>query len=76
MLEIRQKIYTILSNMLEIDVNENTHISMQNCEKWTSLAHIDIIMSIEEEFNIAFGQEDLASLTSQAALVQKVQELL
>lgn len=76
MLEIRQKIYTILSNVLEIDVNENTHISMQNCEKWTSLAHIDIIMSIEEEFNIAFGQEDLASLTSQAALVQKVQELL
>ena len=34
------KIYEILSNILETEVNENTNLSMQNCEKWTCLANI------------------------------------
>lgn len=76
MLESNQKIYSILSDILEIEVNENTQISMQTCEKWTSLAHIDIIMSIEEELGIAFGQDDLPTLTSQNSLINKVKELL
>lgn len=74
MLELSARINAILSEILDIEANEDTN--MQTCPQWTSLAHIDIIMSIEEEFGIAFGQEDLASLTSKAALVQKVQELL
>lgn len=76
MQEINQKIYAILSDILETEVNESTQISMQTCEKWTSLAHIDIIMSIEEELGIAFGQDDLPTLTSQDSLIQKVKELL
>ena len=70
------KIYEILSNILETEVNENTNVSMQNCEKWTSLAHIDIIMSIEEELDIVFNQDDLPELTSQGAIIQKLQGLL
>lgn len=70
------KIYEILSNILETEVNENTNVSMQNCEKWTSLAHIDIIMSIEEELDIVFNQDDLPELTSQEAIIQKSQGLL
>lgn len=69
------KIYEILSNILELPVNENTDISMQNCPQWTSLAHIDIIMSVEEEFGIMFAQEDLPHLTSQTKIMQKVKEL-
>lgn len=75
-MQTTQKIYNILSQVLEIEVNENTHITMQECEAWTSLAHIDIIMSLEEEFEITFNQEDLPILTSQDILVQKIQELL
>lgn len=75
-MQIHQKIYQILSQVLEVEVNENTHITMKECQNWTSLAHIDLIMSIEEEFDITFNQEDLPLLTSQEILIQKVQELL
>lgn len=73
---IQQKIYKILAQVLEIEVNQNTHITMQECESWSSLAHIDIIMSLEEEFDITFNQEDLPRLTSQEIIVQKIRELL
>ncbi|RDU60763.1 acyl carrier protein [Helicobacter marmotae] len=76
MQELSQKIYAILSNILEVPVNENTQVSMQNCPNWSSLAHIDIIMSIEESFNIAFKADELPYLNTQEALVRRVSELL
>ena len=74
-MSIQQQVYKILSEILEIKVNDTTNISMQTCEKWTSLAHIDIIMSCEEEFGITFGQDDLPLIASQEDLVKKIIEL-
>ena len=67
--------YEILENILETKVDENTNLSMENCKNWTSLAHIDIIMSLEEEFEIKFNKEDLSLLKSQSALLEKIQTL-
>ncbi|HEF1032486.1 TPA: acyl carrier protein, partial [Campylobacter coli] len=62
-------------NILETKVDENTNINMENCKNWTSLTHIDIIMSLEEEFDIKFNKEDLNNLKSQQALLEKIQTL-
>lgn len=67
-----QKFYEILENILEIKVDENTNLNMQNCKNWTSLAHIDIIMSLEEEFNIKFNKEELTNLKSQNDLLNAI----
>lgn len=75
-MEIKNKVYEILSDILEVEVNDQTQVSMQTCDKWTSLVHIDIIMSIEEEFNIIFSQYDLPNLNSQSALIEKVESLV
>ena len=72
---IEERVYAILRSILEIEVNANTQVSMQNCEQWTSLAHIDIVMSVEEEFGIAFLEQDFSKITSQESLVFRVKEL-
>ncbi|EGL8741067.1 acyl carrier protein, partial [Campylobacter jejuni] len=36
---------------------------------------IDIIMSLEEEFEIKFNKEDLSLLKSQSTLLEKIQTL-
>ncbi|MCX2717897.1 acyl carrier protein [Helicobacter sp. MIT 21-1697] len=73
---MEKRIYGILSSVLDMQVDEKTHISMETCEQWSSLAHIDIVMSVEEEFGICFKEGDLASIVSQEALVLKVKEIL
>ncbi|TLD88470.1 acyl carrier protein [Helicobacter sp. MIT 03-1614] len=73
---IEKRIYGILSSVLDMCVDESTHICMENCEQWSSLAHIDIVMSVEEEFGICFKESDLASIVSQESLILKVQEIL
>ncbi|AJC91312.1 acyl carrier protein [Campylobacter subantarcticus LMG 24377] len=73
---MENKFYEILENILEVKVNENSNLSMQNCKNWTSLNHIDIIMSLEEEFEIKFSKDELSQLKSQNELLQAIKEKL
>ncbi|WP_257937679.1 acyl carrier protein [Campylobacter lari] len=73
---MENKFYEILENILEVKVNENSNLSMQNCKNWTSLNHIDIIMSLEEEFEIKFSKDELSRLKSQNELLQVIKEKL
>ncbi|RDU73849.1 acyl carrier protein [Helicobacter anseris] len=72
---MKQKVYEILSKILKTKVDDTTSVSMQNSQEWSSIVHIDIIMSLEEEFDILFAENDLASLTSQESIIAKVEEL-
>ncbi|WP_257928817.1 acyl carrier protein [Campylobacter lari] len=69
---MENKFYEILENILEAKVDENSNLSMQNCKNWTSLNHIDIIMSLEEEFEIKFSKDELSQLKSQNELLQAI----
>ncbi|HEB9308783.1 TPA: acyl carrier protein [Campylobacter coli] len=71
---MEKKFYEILENILETEVNENTNINMENCKSWTSLTHIDIIMSLEEEFDIKFNKNELSQLMSQNELLKAIKE--
>ncbi|EAI3821519.1 acyl carrier protein [Campylobacter coli] len=71
---MEKQFYEILENILETKVNENTNINMENCKNWTSLTHIDIIMSLEEEFDIKFNKNELSQLTSQNKLLKTIKE--
>lgn len=69
---MEKQFYEILENILEVKIDENSNLNMQNCKNWTSLAHIDIIMSLEEEFDIKFSKEELDSLKSQNDLLSSI----
>ncbi|MBK1964671.1 acyl carrier protein [Campylobacter novaezeelandiae] len=72
---MEEKFYEILENILEVKVDKNSNLSKENCPTWTSLTHIDIIMSLEEEFELKFNTEDLKELNSQQALIKKIKSL-
>lgn len=42
---------------------------------WDSLANINIVFAIEEEFQIRFSDEDLASADNVGALAERVERL-
>ena len=43
-----------------LDISENT--AKSDIEDWDSIAHVKIILAIEEEFNIRFTTEEVASI--------------
>ena len=67
----------ILGDLLGIDkaaVNERT--SSQSVPGWDSLKHIEIVTSLEEEFDIVISIEDIESMMSFPDVVEKLKGYL
>ena len=41
----------------------NSDCSQKNCENWDSLHHLNLIVSLEEEFEMEFEPEEIAKMT-------------
>ena len=58
MSEINLKISKIISKHTKVkEESVNLETSAQNTERWDSLAHINIIIDLEKEFNIVILQK-------------------
>ena len=57
---MKDKILTVISIIMEANINnldENT--SSENVENWDSLRHMNLIVAVEEEFEIEFNASGL-----------------
>jgi acyl carrier protein len=71
---MKGKIMQIISDILKIPVNEG--ISKNNCSRWDSLMHLNIIVAIEESFDIYFDPEDIESIESVKTIEECVKKKL
>ena len=56
------KIIKVVSETLDIHVDETT--SQNTSEKWDSLRHLNIVVALEEAFDVSFEPEDIAEMKS------------
>jgi acyl carrier protein len=52
--EVMKKVFT----MSEIPDD----ISQKNCEKWSSLNHLNLVVELESDFDISFEPEEIAEM--------------
>jgi acyl carrier protein len=63
--KVELAIQQIMASVFEISVEEITLESSQdNLENWDSLKHLDLVVAIEEEFDIVFPVEEIGNLIS------------
>lgn len=66
---MQEKILEIVSDITKI----STEILLKDREKeklWNSLTHIELIIMLENEFNIEFNDEELAQLTTISKIIE------
>jgi len=66
------KIIEIISGVLETNVDSNA--SQATCEKWDSLQHLNIIVALEEEFDLSFEPEEIAEMKDIYTIEQMIQK--
>jgi acyl carrier protein len=71
---MKDQIKLIFKRVFGIE-NIADNISQQNCENWDSLRHLNLIIELEEEFNISFEPEDIAEMKDIDAIVGKIKKL-
>lgn len=71
-----EKLQSIFSNVLNIpleNVSENS--SMENTKEWDSLAHLNLLLTIEEEFNIKFPMEKIQEVNNFTKIKEELEKL-
>ncbi|WP_202949378.1 acyl carrier protein [Sphingomonas sp. PAMC 26621] len=71
------KLKSVIATVLEIDPADiDDDSSMDTIEKWDSIKHMDLILSLEEEFGVSVPDEEAGELTSYALIKLVMKELL
>ena len=74
--EVSEKLANILSTVFERTISVRDNFSMESSDDWTSLKHIELIVMLEEEFEISFEPEIISELTSQQKLFEYIERQL
>ena len=65
MLTMNQKIVNIIRDILRLSPDGiDPSIGMKTCGKWDSLAHINLMLAVEQEFGIMLSPDEMQTMTS------------
>ena len=73
---IEEKIEEKFSNVLKRKISITDDVQRDNEELWDSLKHIEISVTLEEEFDISLTTELILSIDSMEKAVQVVKGLI
>lgn len=62
--DIRSQVCTVMSEVLNISVLPGDNVVRSQTEQWDSLMHLELIMALEEAFNVRFTAEQAANMQS------------
>ena len=72
-----KKLNQIISGVLRIKEEElKDKLTMQDLESWDSLKHMDLITSIEKDFDIQFSMDEILIMTDIKTIKKIVNEKL
>ncbi len=62
--DIRIRACTVMSEVLKIPVLADDNIMRSTTDQWDSLMHLELILALEEEFQVRFSAEQAANMHS------------
>lgn len=75
--QIKPKVYQVFSAAMDIPVESITDdISPDSFETWDSLKHMNLVLSLEEEFEIELTDEQTLEMQNVALIVMVIEEAL
>jgi acyl carrier protein len=74
---MRERVFWIVSQVLGIPLDQiHEQLSPQSIEVWDSLKHMNLILALEEEFELQFTDEKIVEMLSVELVLAAVTELL
>tara|TARA_Y100000031_G_C8064897_1_gene312377 strand:- start:482 stop:733 length:252 start_codon:yes stop_codon:yes gene_type:complete len=73
-LTIKERIKNIMMSVFDLSISDlNNNSSPETIENWDSLRHMNLVVALEEEFNIEFEDDEIGVLLDFSTIVSVVQ---
>lgn len=71
---MEEQIKTVLASVLGIDASDiNSDSSSESIEVWDSLKHMNLIVAIEDEFDVEIDDDDVPKMLSVKGIIEVVE---
>ena len=71
----KKKVFNIIADVFEIKTNLiNMESSSNNIANWDSIGMINLILAIEQEFNIKFSSSEISELISVKFIIETLKK--
>ena len=71
---MKNRIQNVMASVFEIDpANINEDASPDSIESWDSLKHMNLIVALEEEFQIEFEDEEILDMVNYKIIAAMIQ---
>ena len=73
---MRERVYKIISQVFNVPIeNINDESSSDDIETWDSLKHMNMVLALEEEFNVQFGEEQILEMLNVGLTIEILKEI-
>ena len=73
---MRERVYKIISQVFNVPIeNINDESSSDDVETWDSLKHMNMVLALEEEFNVQFGEEQVLEMLNVGLIIEILKEI-
>ncbi len=74
---MRERVYKIISQVFNVPIeNINDESSSDDIETWDSLKHMNMVLALEEEFNVQFGEEQVLEMLNVGLIIEILKEIV
>ena len=74
---MEERIIDVMSSVFGVDAGTlNEESSQDNVEEWNSIKHLDLIVALEEEFDISIPIEEVGNMTNFKYIKLTLEELI
>ena len=70
-----ERLFKVISQVLNVPLGEiNVESSPDTIESWDSLKHMNLVLAIEQEFNIQFKEEQIIDMLNVPLIIEFLKE--
>jgi acyl carrier protein len=71
-----EKIKGVMSTIFDVNIDKiNKNSSMDNVENWDSIAHMNLVLALEDKFGVIIPDDEAGNITSYQLIKIVVEEL-
>ena len=71
----KEKVFKVVSQVMGVPIEElNEDSSPDTIEPWDSLKHMNLILALEEEFEVQFSDENILEMLSVQLIIEILKE--
>lgn len=68
---MKERVLQIISQVMDLPFEQLTlNASVDTVEKWDSLQHMNLVLALEEEFNVSFSDQEIIEMLSAEIILE------